>query len=89
MNSENMNAINTRELFTLINRRREENGRPLITEGMLAAKLGILLAMRSGRHQDFKQATVQLSGRQIIALESLLEEILEVNLYGQLHDLVK
>lgn len=87
--AENLNFIPTAILFQYINHRRRTHNEPEIDESLLASKLGILIAVKTDRYANFKQESVGLTGRQLIALESVLEEHFNVNLYSELHKLAQ
>lgn len=86
---ENLNKLNTAMLFGLINQHRKRAGEPEIDDSLLASKLGILIAVKTDRYANFKQPQVGLTGHQLIALESILEENFNVTVYKELYDLVQ
>ncbi|MCP4697316.1 MAG: hypothetical protein GY862_10755 [Gammaproteobacteria bacterium] len=88
MADDNMNLIPTGLLFRRVNVKRQKCNEPPIEDALLASKLGILVAVKTDKYANFKGEIVALTGRQLIALETILDEYFNAHMHGEVHKLV-
>ncbi len=88
MENNTFNKMPTALLFDSVNNKRQATQQSVLENALLASKLGILMAVKTDKYINFRHDIVELTGRQVIALTSILDEYFNVNMQQEVRDLL-